>query len=50
MYREIRILLIDDNEQRRRDLKVILDFVGEETFAILSESSFSSDSSSTGSL
>ncbi|MCG8314859.1 MAG: sigma-54 dependent transcriptional regulator [Pseudomonadales bacterium] len=33
MYREIRILLIDDNEQRRRDLKVILDFVGEETFS-----------------
>ncbi len=33
MYREIRILLIDDNEQRRHNLKVILDFVGEETFA-----------------
>lgn len=33
MYREIRILLIDDNEQRRHDLRVILDFVGEETVA-----------------
>lgn len=33
MYREIRILLIDDNQERRRDLKVILDFVGEETVA-----------------
>ncbi|MCG8670531.1 MAG: sigma 54-interacting transcriptional regulator, partial [Pseudomonadales bacterium] len=38
MYREIRILLIDDNEQRRRDLKVILDFVGEETVSATSES------------
>lgn len=36
MYREIRILLIDDNEQRRHDLKVILDFVGEETVATAS--------------
>lgn len=33
MYREIRILLIDDNEQRRHEMKVILDFVGEETYA-----------------
>ena len=30
MWREIKILLIDDNEQRRHDLKVILDFLGEE--------------------
>ncbi len=36
MYREIRILLIDDNEQRRHDLKVILDFVCEETIACAS--------------
>lgn len=30
MWREIKVLLIDDNEQRRHDLKVILDFLGEE--------------------
>ena len=30
MWREIKILLIDDDEQRRHDLKVILDFLGEE--------------------
>ncbi|MDF1762382.1 MAG: sigma-54 dependent transcriptional regulator [Oleibacter sp.] len=30
MWREIKILLIDDNVERRRDLKVILDFLGEE--------------------
>ena len=33
MYQEIRVLLIDDNEQRRNDLKIVLDFVGEETVA-----------------
>ena len=38
MYREIRILLIDDDETRRHDLKVILDFVGEETVACSSSS------------
>ncbi len=32
MWREIKILLIDDNVQRRHDLKVILDFIGEQTF------------------
>lgn len=30
MWREIKILLVDDNEQRRHDLQVILDFLGEE--------------------
>ena len=30
MWREIKILLVDDDEQRRHDLKVILDFLGEE--------------------
>ena len=30
MWREIKVLLIDDNNQRRHDLKVILDFLGEE--------------------
>ncbi|MEK9713572.1 MAG: sigma-54 dependent transcriptional regulator [Thalassolituus sp.] len=30
MWREIKVLLVDDNEQRRHDLKVILDFLGEE--------------------
>ncbi|NRA23905.1 MAG: sigma-54-dependent Fis family transcriptional regulator, partial [Oleispira sp.] len=30
MWREIKVLLIDDDEQRRHDLKVILDFLGEE--------------------
>jgi nitrogen regulation protein NR(I) len=30
MWREIKVLLIDDNAQRRHDLKVILDFLGEE--------------------
>jgi len=30
MWREIKVLLIDDDQQRRHDLKVILDFLGEE--------------------
>ena len=30
MWREIKILLIDDDQQRRHDMKVILDFLGEE--------------------
>ena len=30
MWREIKVLLVDDNEQRRHDMKVILDFLGEE--------------------
>lgn len=30
MWREIKVLLIDDNQQRCHDLKVILDFLGEE--------------------
>ena len=33
MWREIKVLLIDDNAQRRHDLKVILDFLGEEVVA-----------------
>ncbi len=31
MWREIKVLLIDDNEQRCHDIKVVLDFIGEET-------------------
>lgn len=30
MWREIKVLLVDDDVQRRHDLKVILDFLGEE--------------------
>lgn len=37
MWREIKILVVDDNAQRRHDLKVILDFVGEQTFAATSD-------------
>ena len=33
MWREIKVLLIDDNVERRHDLKVILDFLGEEVVA-----------------
>lgn len=33
MWRDVRVLLIDDNQNRRYDMKVILDFVGEATFA-----------------
>ena len=30
MLQANRVLLVDDNDQRRHDLKVILDFIGEE--------------------
>ena len=33
MWRETKILLIDDNSERRRDLAVILNFLGEEHFS-----------------
>ncbi|WP_443191354.1 sigma-54 dependent transcriptional regulator [Pseudomonas indica] len=33
MWRETRILLVDDNNERRRDLAVILNFLGEEHLA-----------------
>ena len=33
MWRETKILLIDDNSERRRDLTVILNFLGEEHLA-----------------
>ncbi|RMN68697.1 Nitrogen regulation protein NR [Pseudomonas syringae] len=33
MWREIKILLIDDDSQRRRDLAVILNFLGEENLS-----------------
>lgn len=33
MWREIKVLLIDDNAQRRHDMKVILDFLGEQAVA-----------------
>ncbi len=29
MWREIKLLVVDDDDQRRRDIKVILDFLGE---------------------
>ncbi len=34
MWREIKVLLIDDNQQRSHDLKVILDFLGEEAITV----------------
>ncbi|ASP40602.1 sigma-54-dependent Fis family transcriptional regulator [Bacterioplanes sanyensis] len=34
MWRDIKVLLIDDDEQRRHDLKVVLDFLGEETIVV----------------
>ncbi|MBU2321955.1 MAG: sigma-54 dependent transcriptional regulator, partial [Gammaproteobacteria bacterium] len=37
MWRETKILLIDDNRERRRDLTVILNFLGEEYLACGSE-------------
>ncbi|NQD92352.1 sigma-54-dependent Fis family transcriptional regulator [Pseudomonas sp. CrR25] len=37
MWRETKILLIDDNSERRRDLTVILSFLGEEHIACGSE-------------
>src|SRR3989338_8650455 len=36
MWREVQVLLIDDNASRRHDMKVVLDFVGEATFAAAS--------------
>jgi sigma-54 specific flagellar transcriptional regulator A len=33
MWRETKILLVDDNSERRRDLAVILNFLGEEHLA-----------------
>ncbi|NVK39520.1 MAG: sigma-54-dependent Fis family transcriptional regulator [Gammaproteobacteria bacterium] len=33
MWREIKVLLVDDNEQRRHDMQVLLDFLGEESFS-----------------
>ena len=38
MWRETKILLIDDNSERRRDLTVILNFLGEEHLACDSQS------------
>ena len=37
MWREIKLLLVDNNEQRRHDLKVILDFLGEDTILVFGE-------------
>lgn len=36
MWREIKVLLIDDDGQRSHDLKVILDFLGEEAITVSS--------------
>ena len=33
MWRNNKVLVIDDNQQRRHDLKVLLDFLGETTLA-----------------
>ncbi|MGR6873265.1 sigma-54 dependent transcriptional regulator [Pseudomonas sp. HK3] len=33
MWREIKVLLVDDNEQRQHDMQVLLDFLGEESFS-----------------
>ncbi|MFT6153001.1 MAG: sigma-54 specific flagellar transcriptional regulator A [Crocinitomicaceae bacterium] len=32
MWREIKVLLVDDDEQRKHDMHVLLDFLGEEAF------------------
>ena len=37
MLQANRVLLVDDNDQRRHDLKVILDFIGEEVIAAESD-------------
>ncbi|PTQ69953.1 sigma-54 dependent transcriptional regulator [Pseudomonas sp. GV071] len=37
MWRETKILLVDDNSERRRDLAVILNFLGEEHLACTSQ-------------
>lgn len=33
MWREIKVLLVDDNEQRKHDMHVLFDFLGEEAFS-----------------
>ena len=33
MWREIKVLLVDDDEQRQHDMQVLLDFLGEESFS-----------------
>lgn len=37
MWREIKLLVVDDDDQRRRDIKVILDFLGEVNVSLGSE-------------
>ncbi|NOM41557.1 hypothetical protein, partial [Klebsiella pneumoniae] len=37
MWRETKILLIDDDSARRRDLAVVLNFLGEENLACSSQ-------------
>ncbi|MCJ8313280.1 MAG: sigma-54-dependent Fis family transcriptional regulator [Saccharospirillaceae bacterium] len=37
MWREIKVLIIDDDQTRRHDLKVILDFLGEEAVSLTSQ-------------
>ena len=37
MWREIKVLLIDDDVQRSHDLKVVLDFLGEEAITVNSD-------------
>ncbi|OYW90933.1 MAG: hypothetical protein B7Z23_09005, partial [Pseudomonadales bacterium 32-61-5] len=37
MWRETKILLIDDDKDRRRDLAVILNFLGEDHLACTSD-------------
>ncbi|MBV1883771.1 MAG: sigma-54 dependent transcriptional regulator [Pseudomonadales bacterium] len=37
MWRAIKVLLIDDDDSRRHDFKVVLDFVGEESIATTSK-------------
>lgn len=38
MWREIKVLLVDDDEQRQHDMTVLLDFLGEESFCSNSSS------------
>lgn len=37
MWREIKLLVVDDDDQRRRDIKVILDFLGEVSVTLSSD-------------
>lgn len=37
MWRETKILLIDDDSERRRDLAVVLNFLGEENLSCSSQ-------------